>query len=78
MHNFKRINETMTEEAFQILYMLIPAGQRLKPAQISDEMGMEGVRVELILQQMIEFKVAHVDVWGRYMLTPDYRRACGK
>ncbi|MFW5407041.1 hypothetical protein B7L51_000180 [Pectobacterium brasiliense] len=78
MRNFQRLNETMTDDAFEVLYMLLPPDTRICAEQIKTGMGIPLVRVELILQQMIEFHVAKSDAVGRYMLTPEYRKACGK
>lgn len=78
MTNFKLMTEAMTEEAFQILCLLRPSGQRLKLHQIADDIRMEYARVEFILQQMVELRVAQIDGFRRYMLTPSYRHACSE
>ena len=72
---YKQLFETMTDDAYRIEVSIRSPADWKSPARIAEQMGMGCVEVEFILQQMVEFQMAHKNVFGGYSLTPAYRKA---
>ncbi len=74
MTNFKKIRETMTEQALSIEFVM--RGRVLvELRQLADACQINETIVEFILAQMESVSMVQRVELGRYALTPEYLRA---